>query len=129
MITQSPVWFHSIDKTHAVREGRFKYHARHGVFFGNPADFSWAPMRDCGPWLFDLDADPDELDNLVAGGRSVPAREHLLTALVDSMLEADDLTLPFVSKAQSRLSGSWIVSPSILGFVAAEMKALAVSLT
>jgi arylsulfatase A-like enzyme len=42
--------------------------------------------------LYDLDADPDELVNLVAGGRPAPARAELLTALVDSMLAADDLT-------------------------------------
>ncbi len=55
-----PIYFHQISVLRAVRQGRFKYHDRHGVFFGNPADFSWGPMIQRGPWLFDLELDPDE---------------------------------------------------------------------
>jgi arylsulfatase A-like enzyme len=55
-----PVYFHRISTLEALREGRFKYHDRHGVFFGNPMDWAWGPMRKRGPWLFDLELDPDE---------------------------------------------------------------------
>ena len=52
--------YHQIDALRAIRRGRFKYHDRHRVLYGNPANFAWAPWRDCGPWLFDLASDPDE---------------------------------------------------------------------
>jgi len=54
------VYYHQIDKLRAVRSGDFKYHDRHGVFYGNPMDWSWGPMKQRGPWLFDLASDPDE---------------------------------------------------------------------
>jgi len=44
--------------------------------------------------LYDLDNDPDELTNLVAGRRDPPARTAALDALVDQMTRADDLTRP-----------------------------------
>lgn len=55
-----PVFFHQLSVLKAVRLGRFKYHDRHGVFRGNPMDWSWGPMETKGPWLFDLQRDPDE---------------------------------------------------------------------
>jgi len=55
-----PVYYSQIGKLRAVRQGRFKYHDRHRVPFGNPMDWPWAPMIDRGPWLFDLARDPDE---------------------------------------------------------------------
>ena len=55
-----PIYYHQISTLRAVRLGQFKYHDRHGVFFGNPMDWPWGPMRERGPWLFDLASDPDE---------------------------------------------------------------------
>jgi hypothetical protein len=43
-----------------VRDGRFKYHDRHRVPFGNPPDFGVGFYRFKGPWLFDLQRVPDE---------------------------------------------------------------------
>jgi arylsulfatase A-like enzyme len=57
---RGPVWFHQVGHLRAVREGRFKYHDRHRVPFGNPPDFSFGVWAQKGPWLFDLDVDPDE---------------------------------------------------------------------
>ena len=57
---RGPVWFHQVGHLRAVREGRFKYHDRHRVPFGNPPDFSFGFWTQKGPWLFDLDLDPDE---------------------------------------------------------------------
>ncbi len=54
------VYYYLIGELKAVRSGRFKYHDRHGVFYGNPMDWPWGPMRQRGPWLFDLELDPDE---------------------------------------------------------------------
>jgi arylsulfatase A-like enzyme len=57
---RGPIYYHQIATLRAVRLGRFKYHDRHGVFFGNPMDWPWGPMKRRGPWLFDLDLDPAE---------------------------------------------------------------------
>jgi len=57
---RGPVWFHQVGHLRAVRDGRFKYHDRHRVPFGNPPDFSFGVWTQKGPWLFDLDLDPDE---------------------------------------------------------------------
>lgn len=54
------VYYYQLSVLRAVRSGRFKYHDRHGVFYGNPMDWPWGPMKDRGPWLFDLELDPDE---------------------------------------------------------------------
>jgi uncharacterized sulfatase len=57
---RGPIWFHQIGRLRAMRDGRFKYHDRHRLPFGNPPDFRlgfWVPR---GPWLFDLDSDADE---------------------------------------------------------------------
>lgn len=55
-----PIYYHQISALRGVRLGDFKYHDRHGVFFGNPMDWPWGPMSQKGPWLFDLSSDPDE---------------------------------------------------------------------
>ena len=54
------ILFTQIRKFQAIREERFKYHARHGVLYGNPMDWRWGPFILRGPWLFDLDVDPHE---------------------------------------------------------------------
>ena len=55
-----PVWFFQVGHLRALREGRFKYHDRHSVPFGNAPDFRVAFHVPRGPWLFDLQRDPDE---------------------------------------------------------------------
>lgn len=55
-----PVWFHQIRELRAVRRGGFKYHDRHMVPYGNPPDFRITFSVPKGPWLFDLERDPDE---------------------------------------------------------------------
>jgi arylsulfatase A-like enzyme len=57
---RGPIWFHQIGRLRAVREGRFKYHDRHRVPFGNPPDFPMGYHIRRGPWLFDLELDPEE---------------------------------------------------------------------
>ncbi len=57
---RGPIWFHQVGRLRAVREGRFKYHDRHRVPFGNPPDFRLGFYVGRGPWLFDLDRDPSE---------------------------------------------------------------------
>jgi len=61
---RGPVWFHQIGHLRAVRDGRFKYHDRHRVPFGNPPDFGLGIWTSRGPWLFDLELDPDESYNV-----------------------------------------------------------------
>ena len=57
---RGPIWFHQVGHLRAVREGQFKYHDRHRVPFGNPPDFGLGVWTQKGPWLFDLELDPDE---------------------------------------------------------------------
>ena len=57
---RGPIWFHQVGHLRAVRIGRFKYHDRHRVPFGNPPDFGLGFWSLRGPWLFDLELDPDE---------------------------------------------------------------------
>ncbi len=54
------IYFHVLNEARGLRQGRFKYHDAHGVFYGNPMDWRWGPMRRRGPWMFDLDNDPGE---------------------------------------------------------------------
>ncbi len=57
---RGPLWFHQVGHLRAVREGRFKYHDRHRLPFGNPPDFALGFWAEKGPWLFDLELDPSE---------------------------------------------------------------------
>jgi arylsulfatase A-like enzyme len=57
---RGPIWFHQVGHLRAVRLGRFKYHDRHRLPFGNPPDFALGAYAFRGPWLFDLELDPDE---------------------------------------------------------------------
>jgi arylsulfatase A-like enzyme len=79
-----PVWFHQIRKLRAVRDGRFKYHDRHGVAHGNPPDFPLAIHLGRGPWLFDLTVDRDESYDV--SGR-YPEEFERLAALFDARRE------------------------------------------
>jgi uncharacterized sulfatase len=57
---RGPIWFHQVGHLRAVRLGRFKYHDRHRLPFGNPPDFALGVWAQKGPWLFDIELDPDE---------------------------------------------------------------------
>jgi uncharacterized sulfatase len=54
------VWYLQLGVLRAVRSGRFKYHDAHRLLYGNPMDWAVAPFVKKGPWLFDLELDPDE---------------------------------------------------------------------
>lgn len=60
MLPERPIYYYRGDALEAVRLGRFKLHARHGVFGGAPGPWSIAPLMPQGPWLFDLERDPNE---------------------------------------------------------------------
>ncbi len=55
-----PIWYFQLGELRAVRDGRFKYMARRRILYGNPMNWAWGPMTTRGPWLFDLERDPDE---------------------------------------------------------------------
>jgi arylsulfatase A-like enzyme len=57
---ERPIWYYQGDELLAVRIGRWKAHRRHGVYGGFPLSWSVAPLAPQGPWLFDLERDPDE---------------------------------------------------------------------
>lgn len=54
------LYFFQLGVLRAVRSGRFKYFDRRRIFFGNPMNWPWGPMKSRGPWLFDLAGDPAE---------------------------------------------------------------------
>jgi len=57
---QRPVYYYSDRELQALRVGRWKLHARHGVYGGAPWSFPFVPLVGQGPWLFDLARDPTE---------------------------------------------------------------------
>ena len=59
-LPERPVLYYSDRELQALRLGRWKLHARHGVYGGAPWSFAWVPLMAQGPWLFDLARDPDE---------------------------------------------------------------------
>jgi uncharacterized sulfatase len=84
-----PVWFHQIRHLRAVRDGRFKYHDRHKVLYGNPADFRVGFFVPKGPWLFDLEADPDESYDASVRFPEVARRMRQLLEARQAELEAN----------------------------------------
>ena len=59
-MAEREVWYFQIGVLRGVRSGRFKYLDRRRLLYGNPMDWAVAPFVDKGPWLFDLELDPDE---------------------------------------------------------------------
>jgi uncharacterized sulfatase len=60
-IPERPILYFSDHHLRAVRLGRYKWHRRRGIPYAAPeTDFYVAPHFPQGPWLFDLERDPDE---------------------------------------------------------------------
>jgi uncharacterized sulfatase len=59
-LPERPIFYYSDRALQAVRLGRWKLHARHGVYGGAPWSYPLVPLVAHGPWLFDLSRDPDE---------------------------------------------------------------------
>ncbi len=57
---ERPIFYYEDRALYAARLGRWKAHRRHGVFGGLAADWPVVPLMPKGPWLFDLQRDPDE---------------------------------------------------------------------
>ncbi|NIM01991.1 MAG: sulfatase-like hydrolase/transferase [Acidobacteria bacterium] len=68
------VYFHVLNEARGLRQGRFKYHDAQHVFYGNPMDWRWGPMRRRGPWMFDLESDPAESYDLSGSHPDVARR-------------------------------------------------------
>ncbi len=85
---RGPIWFHQVGRLRAVRDGRFKYHDRHRVPFGNPPDFALGFFRSRGPWLFDLERDPDESYDVSL--RHTETYQHMQKALEARKRELQD---------------------------------------
>ncbi|MEN8159850.1 MAG: sulfatase [Myxococcota bacterium] len=75
-LPERPIYFYQSDELLAVRVGRWKAHRRHGVYGGFLAAWPIAPLMPRGPWLFDLERDPDESYDV--GGRHPEELERLL---------------------------------------------------
>ncbi len=60
LVPERPIYYYSDRALQALRVGRFKLHTRHGVYGGAPWSFPIAPLAPQGPWLFDLERDPEE---------------------------------------------------------------------
>jgi uncharacterized sulfatase len=85
---RGPIWFYQVGRLRAVREGRFKYHDRHRLPFGNPPDFALGVWTRKGPWLFDLELDPDESYDVSEHYPEVSARMGLM--LEERLQELED---------------------------------------
>ena len=69
----------------AVRDARFKYHRRRGVRAGGTERFS--ANADWGPWLFDLDQDPNESWDVSTRHPEVMAR---MAAAFEARVQEDE---------------------------------------
>jgi len=78
-LPERPVWYYQGRSLFALRDGRWKAHRRHGVFGGIAADWPVVPLSPQGPWLFDLERDPDESYDLSL--KSPEELERLLGAM------------------------------------------------
>ena len=92
------ILYTSIDRFQAWRRGRFKYHVRHGMLYGNPMDWRWAPFVSKGPWLFDLETDPEEAYDVL------PSRPEVAAELAGELEQ-------FVSRWRANPRG-WLDSPA-----------------
>ena len=54
------ILYSQIRQFHAWRRGRYKYHAERMIPYGNPMAWRLGLAVRKGPWLFDLEIDPDE---------------------------------------------------------------------
>jgi arylsulfatase A-like enzyme len=78
---ERPIWYYQGADLLAVRSGRWKAHRRHGVSGGLAANWPLVPLVQQGPWLFDLERDPDESYDV---SKKNPAElEKLLAAMRD----------------------------------------------
>jgi uncharacterized sulfatase len=75
------LYFYRGARLEAVRVGQHKAHARHGVFGGSPGDLPIAGLFPRGPWLIDLERDPNESYDVSERQPAVAAR---LFALIES---------------------------------------------
>jgi uncharacterized sulfatase len=77
------LYFYRGGRLEAVRVGRHKAHARHGVFGGAPGDLPILGLFPKGPWLFDLDRDPNE-------SYDVSDRQPAVAARLFALMQARD---------------------------------------
>ena len=75
------LYFYRGARLEAVRVGRHKAHSRHGVFGGSPGDLPITVLFPKGPWLIDLDRDPNESYDVSERQPEVAAR---LFALIEA---------------------------------------------
>jgi arylsulfatase A-like enzyme len=85
---ERPVWYFQLAVLRAVRAGRFKYHDRHRLLYGNPMDWPLAPFVDRGPWLFDLELDPAESYDV--SGRHPEVARRLAGLLAERRRELEE---------------------------------------
>jgi arylsulfatase A-like enzyme len=59
-LPERPIFYYDADELQAMRVGRFKWQARRGIAYGRLPRLDLSPLFPVGPWLFDLERDPDE---------------------------------------------------------------------
>jgi uncharacterized sulfatase len=87
---ERPIYYYADRALQAMRLGRWKAHRRHGVFGGLAASWPVVPLMPQGPWLFDLQRDPDESYDV--SGKRPEELARLLDAMRD--FESDLATNP-----------------------------------
>lgn len=68
------ILYSQIRQFHAWRHGRFKYHAQQMLPYGNPMAWRLGVSVPKGPWLFDLESDPDESYDISARNPEIAQR-------------------------------------------------------
>lgn len=68
------ILYSQIRQFHAWRRGRYKYHAEKVIPYGNPMAWRLGPAVPKGPWLFDLETDPDESYDISTSSPEVAQR-------------------------------------------------------
>jgi len=88
-LPERAIYYYDGDDLQAVRLGRFKWRDRRGIAYGRLPGLALAPLFAQGPWLFDLESDPDESYDVGTVHRAEMARIERLARSHEAEIAAD----------------------------------------